>query len=130
MKGLVSGERITDFNNSESSANSVVETTDLQKPDSEGDSIRQLRLTNDDSFPITAFLNISFIGVSRLPSRRRRINVCCPPFLTITYRHICYKQPVALLMLLVLLGTDSQTVSGSTKAYIVLLMVLLLLPDE
>ena len=39
---------------------SVVGTTDLQKTDSEADSIRQLRLTNDDSFPITAFLNISF----------------------------------------------------------------------
>ena len=39
---------------------SVVETTDLQKADSEADSIRQLRLTSDDSFPITAFLNISF----------------------------------------------------------------------
>lgn len=35
--------------------NSVVETTDLQKADSEADSIRQLRLTSDDSFPITAF---------------------------------------------------------------------------
>ena len=39
---------------------SVVETTDLQKADSEAESIRQLRLTSDESFPITAFLNISF----------------------------------------------------------------------
>lgn len=42
------------------SSNSVVETTDLQTVDSEADSVRQLRLTSDDSFPITAFLNISF----------------------------------------------------------------------
>lgn len=41
-------------------ANSVVETTELQKADSEQDSVRQLQLTNDESFPITAFLNISF----------------------------------------------------------------------
>jgi len=57
---VVGTTEITDFNNSPSSANSVVETTDLQKADSEADSIRQLRLTSDDSFPITAFLNISF----------------------------------------------------------------------
>ena len=40
--------------------NSVVETTELQKTDSKPDSVRQLQLTSDDSFPITAFLNISF----------------------------------------------------------------------
>ena len=40
--------------------NSVVETTELQKTDSKLDSVRQLQLTSDDSFPITAFLNISF----------------------------------------------------------------------
>ena len=57
---VVGTTEITDFNNSGQSANSVVETTDLQKADSEADSIRQLRLTSDDSFPITAFLNISF----------------------------------------------------------------------
>ena len=50
----------TEFNDSEQSPNSVVSTTELQKADSEADSIRQLRLTSDDSFPITAFLNISF----------------------------------------------------------------------
>ena len=33
-------------NNSEQTANSVVETTDLQKADSEADSIRQLQLTS------------------------------------------------------------------------------------
>lgn len=55
---VVGTTEITDFNNSPSSANSVVETTDLQKADSEADPIRQLRLTSDDSFPITAFLNI------------------------------------------------------------------------
>lgn len=57
---VVETTEITDFNNSDLSANSVVETTDLQKTDSEADSIRQLHLTSDDSFPITAFLNISF----------------------------------------------------------------------
>ena len=57
---VVGTTEITDFNNSDLPANSVVETTDLQKTDSEADSIRQLQLTSDDSFPITAFLNISF----------------------------------------------------------------------
>ena len=57
---VVGTTEITNFNTQERSANSVVETTDLQKVDSEADSIRQLRLTSDDSFPITAFLNISF----------------------------------------------------------------------
>ena len=40
--------------------NSVVASTELQKTGSESDSVRQLQLTSDDSFPITAFLNISF----------------------------------------------------------------------
>lgn len=57
---VVGTTEITDFNNSEQTDNSVVETTELQKADSEADSIRQLQLTSDDSFPITAFLNISF----------------------------------------------------------------------
>lgn len=57
---VVRTTEITDFNNSGQTDNSVVGTTDLPKTDSEADSIRQLRLTNDDSFPITAFLNISF----------------------------------------------------------------------
>ena len=56
---VVGTTEITNFDNSEQTANSVVETTDLQKADSEADSIRQLQLTSDDSFPITAFLNIS-----------------------------------------------------------------------
>ena len=57
---VVGTTEITDFNNSGQTDNSVVGTTDLQKTDSEADSIRQLQLTSDDSFPITAFLNISF----------------------------------------------------------------------
>ena len=57
---VVGTTEITNFNNSDQAANSVVETTDLQKADSEADSIRQLQLTSDDCFPITAFLNISF----------------------------------------------------------------------
>lgn len=40
--------------------NSVVQTTELQQPDTELDAIKQLHLTNDEDFPITAFLNISF----------------------------------------------------------------------
>ena len=39
---------------------SVVASTELQKTGSESDSVRQLQLTTDESFPITAFLNISF----------------------------------------------------------------------
>ena len=57
---VVGTTEITNFNTQEHSANSVVETTDLQKADSQAESIHQLRLTSDDSFPITAFLNISF----------------------------------------------------------------------
>lgn len=40
--------------------NSVVETTELQRVDPDQDSVRQLQLTSDENFPITAFLNISF----------------------------------------------------------------------
>ncbi|MBO4771097.1 MAG: DUF1016 family protein [Bacteroidales bacterium] len=40
--------------------NSVVQTTELQTTNSQQETIRQLRLTSDDNFPITAFLNISF----------------------------------------------------------------------
>ena len=37
---------------------SVVQATDLQEPPQK--TVRQLRLTNDEEFPVTAFLNISF----------------------------------------------------------------------
>lgn len=37
---------------------SVVRATDLQEPPQK--TVRQLRLTNDEEFPVTAFLNISF----------------------------------------------------------------------
>lgn len=57
---VVGTTEITNFNTQGRSANSVVETTDLQKADSEVETIRQLQLTNDTDFPITAFLNISF----------------------------------------------------------------------
>ena len=43
---VVGTTEITNFNTQGRSANSVVETTDLQKADSEADSIRQLRLTS------------------------------------------------------------------------------------
>lgn len=39
---------------------SVVPSTELQSTESEAEQIRQLRLTNDETFPVTAFLNISF----------------------------------------------------------------------
>ena len=38
----------------------VVPSTELQSTESEAEQIRQLRLTNDETFPVTAFLNISF----------------------------------------------------------------------
>ena len=44
----------------QTSTNSVDASTELQRIDSEDNSVRQLQLTNDDCFPITAFLNISF----------------------------------------------------------------------
>ena len=40
--------------------NSVDTTTELQLIESEAKSIRQLQLTHDETFPVTAFLNISF----------------------------------------------------------------------
>lgn len=39
---------------------SVVPSTELQSTESEAEQILQLRLTNDETFPVTAFLNISF----------------------------------------------------------------------
>ena len=57
---VVGTTEITNFNIHGRSANSVVETSDLQIADSEVETIRQLQLTNDTDFPITAFLNISF----------------------------------------------------------------------
>lgn len=39
---------------------SVVQTTELQSIDYKEDTIKQLHLTNDEDFPITDFLNISF----------------------------------------------------------------------
>lgn len=39
---------------------SVDASTEIQKADTELDSVRQLQLTTDETFPITAFLNISF----------------------------------------------------------------------
>lgn len=40
--------------------NSVVPTTELQSVELQNEPIRQLQLTNDEAFPVTAFLNISF----------------------------------------------------------------------
>ena len=40
--------------------NSVDASTELQIRDVDSDSVRQLQLTTDETFPITAFLNISF----------------------------------------------------------------------
>lgn len=60
VNSVVQPTENTNFNTQESSANSVVKTTELQTFDSEAETIRQLQLTNDTDFPITAFLNISF----------------------------------------------------------------------
>ena len=60
VKSVVRPTENTNFNIQDSPANSVVETTDLQTTDSEAETIRQLQLTDDTDFPITAFLNISF----------------------------------------------------------------------
>ena len=60
VKSVVRPTENTNFNTQEYPANSVVETTELQSADSELEAIRQLQLTNDADFPITAFLNISF----------------------------------------------------------------------
>ena len=57
---VVGTTEITNFNELSASVNSVVETTELEKHDSDAESIRQLQLTSDGTFPITAFLNISF----------------------------------------------------------------------
>lgn len=40
--------------------NSVVPTTELQSVELQNEPIRQLQLTNDEAFPVIAFLNISF----------------------------------------------------------------------
>jgi predicted nuclease of restriction endonuclease-like (RecB) superfamily len=50
----------TNFNTSGLPANSVVRTTELQQANNESDTVRGLRLVNDELFPISAFLNISF----------------------------------------------------------------------
>lgn len=60
VKSVVRTTENTIINTSSLSDNSVVETTELQTTDSETETIRQLQLTNDADFPITAFLNISF----------------------------------------------------------------------
>lgn len=60
VKSVVRTTENTNFNTLGRSANSVVQTTELQIADSETETIRKLQLTNDADFPITAFLNISF----------------------------------------------------------------------
>lgn len=59
-KSVVGTTEITQGASTMLSSNSVVETTELQATDYKSDTIRKLHFTNDDSFPITAFLNISF----------------------------------------------------------------------
>ena len=58
VKTVVQTTENTDFNTSTS--NSVVSPTELHPDKNSIEQVRQLQLTNDDSFPITAFLNISF----------------------------------------------------------------------
>lgn len=57
---VVASAEIPQTTVSQISANSVDASTELQKAGSESDYVRQLQLTSDESFPITAFLNISF----------------------------------------------------------------------
>ena len=59
-KSVVGTTEISQGTSTMLSSNSAVETTKLQATDYKLDTIRQLHFTNDDSFPITAFLNISF----------------------------------------------------------------------
>ncbi len=59
-KSVVASTEIPQPTVSQLPANSVDASTELQKTGSESDSVRQLQLTTDESFPITAFLNISF----------------------------------------------------------------------
>ena len=58
VKSVARTTEITNFNNSVEAENSVVSSTELQ--DDGGEALYPLRLTNDEEFPITAFLNISF----------------------------------------------------------------------
>lgn len=60
VKSVVRTTENTFFNNTPLPTNSVVSTTELQSSETEVDIIQGLQLTNDDSFPVTAFLNISF----------------------------------------------------------------------
>ena len=71
-------------------ANSVVATTELQSNDSEDGAIRRLSLTNDEDFPITAFLNISFthhIAIIRNVKtlEERKYDYYCPVKLTSSF---------------------------------------------
>lgn len=59
-KSVVASTEIPQPTVSQLPANSVDASTELQMTGSESDSVRQLQLTTDESFPITAFLNISF----------------------------------------------------------------------
>lgn len=60
VKSVVQTTENTEFNIQRLPADSVVSTTELQTIDFVTEEIRQLQLTNDIDFPITAFLNISF----------------------------------------------------------------------
>ena len=60
VNSVVGTTENTNFNKPMPIDNSVVETTELQVEPSDVEQIRPLRLTKEESFPITAFLNISF----------------------------------------------------------------------
>ena len=58
VNSVATTTEITEGNKHQQLTNSVVATIELQPVESE--TIRQLQLTNDEDFPVTAFLNISF----------------------------------------------------------------------
>lgn len=60
VNSVVETTDLTNHITSREVSDPVVRTTELQSVGSEDDSIQQLHLTRDDSFPVTAFLNISF----------------------------------------------------------------------
>lgn len=58
VNSVATTTEITEGNKYQQLTNSVVATTELQPKETE--TIHQLQLTNDEDFPVTAFLNISF----------------------------------------------------------------------
>ena len=87
VKSVVRTTENTFFNNSLLPTNSVVETTDLQSPDTEEDTIQGLQLTNDDSFPKADKAYVEYvlqdylkpIGVATYQQMQHRLRELLPP---------------------------------------------------